>query len=339
MSVNMSGPLNFEAKVNADIKADATSVMEAGSGLVSIPTKGLAKVCQALVGPWMARRDRTVALIQAQTERDCAEIRSGVKTFQANELLECREFASVVAMYEQLHELNHTADALRLKAAIDVALLKLAHVDPAEISDEQLSQTFFNRWRREAEAIDDEDLRNWWSELLKDEVVQPGRISSRTLDVIKNLSRNECECFRRLCKGAIKNELLVSYDNQPVFGVYEDVLEMQNIGLLSYIPAAAKTRSENRLCDISFKAAKIGIRVHQGGIWMHTFSLTQAGMDLLRVIGEHEIDDGEVSQIREFIEGNRINGADGGEIELVDVSLVENEEWGWVRGHRPACFE
>ena len=71
--------LPIQARVNVDAKADLTPLSQAAADVVSAPAKGIGKIWNALVGPWVANRDRAVAMIQAQTEKDCTDIRNGKK--------------------------------------------------------------------------------------------------------------------------------------------------------------------------------------------------------------------------------------------------------------------
>lgn len=150
----MSEMFPAQGNVNAEVKADATPLVQAMADVVASSNKGVRKILNALFGKWIAKNERSVALIQAQTEKDCADIRSGVKVYRGDALLVCPEPVKVVDVYNSLHTLNHMSDARRLQATIEEAIRQIAEVPPDEITEEPLSQTFFNHWRREAEMID-----------------------------------------------------------------------------------------------------------------------------------------------------------------------------------------
>ena len=331
--------LPVQVKLKADVKADLTPVVQATADMISTSHKGISKLLNAFVGPWIANRERAIALLQAQTQHDCQQIAEGELIYQEGRLLSVPDQRPSPNVYETIHGLNHQADAKRLEAAIREAARQIFEVSPDQISDESISQTFFNRWRREAEMIDENELRQWWAGLLKEEVVQPNRISMRTLDVVKNLSKNDCMCFANLCRGAIGGELIVSYDNRPIFGSYEDVLEFQDLGLISDLQSAAKMNSIKGAEELTIRLRDgvSGLRITGGVLWVHTFSLTRAGFDLIRVIGDYGITEDDVKTICKFLSKHQIESST---ITIVNtIGAGNSNNWGWARGHRPACYE
>jgi hypothetical protein len=95
--------LPIQARVNVDAKADLTPLSQAAADVVSAPTKGIGKIWNALVGPWVANRDRAVAMIQAQTEKDCTDIRNGKKEYRDGDLLEYQNSSTLAGVYDALH--------------------------------------------------------------------------------------------------------------------------------------------------------------------------------------------------------------------------------------------
>ena len=331
--------LPVNAKLNADVKVDLAPVVQATADTISTSHKGVGKLLNAFVGPWIANRERAIALLQAQTQRDCRQIAEGELIYQEGRLLSVHDQRQLPNVYETIHGLNHQADAKRLEAAIREAARQIFEVSPDQISDESISQTFFNRWRREAEMIDENELRQWWAGLLKEEIVQPNRISMRTLDVVKNLSKNDCMCFANLCRGAIGGELIVSYDNRPIFGSYDDIVRFQELGLMSNLQSAAKMNplegSEELTIRLSDGVSRL--RITGGVLWVHTFSLTSAGFDLIRVIGGCVITEDDVKTIYKFLSKHQIESST---ITIVNtIGADHSNNWVWARGHRPACYE
>lgn len=335
----MSEMIPVQGNVTAEVRADATSLVQAAADVVSSSNKGVGKILKAFFGKWIAKNERSVALIQAQTEKDCSDIRNGIKVFSRGELLDCPVPDTITGIYDVLHTLNHMSDARRLQVAIEDALRQIVAVPPDEITDESLSQTFFNRWRREAEMIDDDELRKWWAGLLKEEAIQSNRISMRTLDVVKNLSKEDCWRFASLCRGAICGELIVSYDNRPIFGSYEDVVSLQDLGLVSNLQSAAKLLpiKDSSVVIMPLYGDQFGLLIREGYLWVHTFSLTKAGCDLIKVIDDLRITVGDVKKICEFIMSHKINSC---KVEIVSVDEnAKLNDGRWIRGHRPACWE
>ena len=78
----MRETLLVHGNVNADVKADTTPLVQATADVVSSSNKGIGKLLNAFFGKWIAMSERSVALIQAQTEKDCADIKSGIKAYK-----------------------------------------------------------------------------------------------------------------------------------------------------------------------------------------------------------------------------------------------------------------
>lgn len=335
----MSEILPLQGRANADIKVDATPLAQTTADVVASLNKGGAKILNALFGKWIAKNERSIALLKAQTEKDCVDIGNGGKVYRDGELLHCPMQATIADVYDSLHTLNHMSDARRLQVAVEEAICQLAKVPSGEISDEPLSQTFFNRWRREAETIDDVELREWWAGLLKEEVVRPNRVSMRTLDVVKNLSKEDCLHFASLCRGAICGELIVNYDNRPIFGSYEDVVYFQDFGLISNLQSSAKMKPDDGVpaAIMLLSGGGMGLQISGGLLWVHTFSLTCAGRDLMRVLGERHVTEDEANKICEFAMSHNIDSCKVDVVCAEETNGVRNQCW--IRGHRPTCFE
>ncbi len=332
------GILPVQVKVNLDVKADLTPLSQAAADVVSAPTKGVCKILNALVGPWIANRDRAVAMIQAQTEKDCADIRNGKKEYGDGDLLEYQNPSTLAGVYDALHTLNHMSDARRLQAAIEEAVRQILEVSSEEISDDPISQTFFNKWRREAEMIDEEDLRKWWSRLLVEEAKMPNSISPKTLDVMKDLSKDDIECFLRVCRGAIKGEVIVGVENNPVFGSYDDIVRLQDVGLINSLEASVRIRSlhKQKQTIICFAGCDVGILPQEEDFSARSFSITRAGAEILRIIGAPVMGPKDVHAIIDLLCHNSLISGQATAVRIPVDSLID--DWEWERGSRPACY-
>ena len=171
--------------VKIDINADFTKPAEDITGMAKDTHKGFGKILYAAYGPWVEKRLGEAKRIEAQAERDAAEIKNGISKYDVAEksMISLPEVSSIDALCVELESVNSTLKAKRLAAALMTASIEMKQVLEEEVSDEPLNQTFFNHWRAEAELIDDEDLRKWWAHLLVEETKKPNSISPRTLNV------------------------------------------------------------------------------------------------------------------------------------------------------------
>lgn len=68
--------------------------------------------------------------------------------------------------------------------------------DNSNVSDEPVDEDWSTRFFNNVQDISNEQMKIIWSNLLAWEIKQPGTYSVRTLEVLKNLSKNEAELFQ-----------------------------------------------------------------------------------------------------------------------------------------------
>lgn len=291
--------------VKVEATADLTPAVKAGSDIATDAHKGVSKLFRALFGPWIEERVRKADLLAAQTVKDCADIKAGVVTYVENKLLRFEPQPTIASSFDMLHTLNHASDAKRLHAAMQEAARQISEVPEDQISDEPLSQDFFNHWRREAEMIDDEALRQWWARLLVEETKTPKSISPRTLDVVKNLSQEEAGIFLKMIQGSVNGVIPIDGNGHPQFIPYRERLLMHEAGLL--IPDqttrtynASPTIDGTKIITVKFEKSDYIACVTGERLAVRCCMLTTVGRQIANVIlKEQSLDD--VIEIAKFL--------------------------------------
>lgn len=85
----------------------------------------------------------------------------------------------------------------RQSNAESIVALALPHME-ADCSDEPPSEDWLNRFFADSEDVSNEQLQELWARLLAREVSSPGRVSKRTLSLVKDLSSVEAQLFSSL---------------------------------------------------------------------------------------------------------------------------------------------
>ena len=276
---------------NLKLKANLTKPVEDIAAIAKDTHKGVGKVIYALCGPMMERRVGQAKRIAAQADKDCLDILAGRKVFDAHTgmTVPIKEVSSVETLCTELEYADADCKAKRLTAAIMKSAAEIKQIPAEEISDEPLDQTFFNHWRAEAELIDDEELRSWWSHLLAEEVRAPRSISPRTLDVAKNLSKREAESFVKIAPGIVNNAVIINDVGYPIFGDYDDILSLQDARLVSAQRSSATYNSEaenqekNKITVIPFLESKCALAFEKDKISFQFHALTQAGREIYKI--------------------------------------------------------
>ena len=123
-------------------------------------------------------------------------------------------------------------ESITQKAAINLESEETVSSEPV---DEDWTTRFFNY----AEDISNEEMQELWARVLAGEIKQPNSYSLRTLELIRNLSKDEASAFTKVAKFAIKvnkDALIYKGDNNEIldkFNIrFDDIALLQEIDLL-----------------------------------------------------------------------------------------------------------
>lgn len=105
--------------------------------------------------------------------------------------------------------------------------------------DKQYSFDWFIRYYEASGNISDKEMQILWAKILAGEIEEPSSYSLRTLDVLRNMSKKEAECFVKICNAAIKIEsgkYAIPADRDYILKNsidYLDILLLGEIGLIN----------------------------------------------------------------------------------------------------------
>lgn len=109
---------------------------------------------------------------------------------------------------------------------------------PPIVSPEPISIDWRRKFFLHAENVCEADMQYLWGKVLAGEIATPGSFSTRTLDVLKGLSKTEAETFRRACSCAMDDGWIAvpGHDLNTAlkpFGLaYGDILTLRDAALL-----------------------------------------------------------------------------------------------------------
>jgi uncharacterized repeat protein (TIGR03899 family) len=112
--------------------------------------------------------------------------------------------------------------------------------DDSNFVDESIEDDWTTRFFNISEDISDEQMQALWGKILAGEIKQPKTYSLRTLELIKNLSKNEADTFNKVANFAIKvgnaNFLFKTNNDKLLSEVYNinyaDIALLTEIGLI-----------------------------------------------------------------------------------------------------------
>lgn len=171
---------------------------------------------------------------------------------------------------------------------------------PQAVSEEPLNEDWRRRFFRYAEDVCAEDMQQIWSRLLAGEITAPRSYSLKALEVLRTLGSNEAELFRKLCRLAFVDGVVVVPGGDintgfKSFGIeYREILALRGFGLIH----------ENDMISITLQTESAINILHYNGILLQMSSpmplrgksyqvllLTAAGRELMKLMPPDPQDD------------------------------------------------
>lgn len=129
------------------------------------------------------------------------------------------------------------------KANNFLSIAKMADEEYAKTPHDDSTHTYdfdwFMRFYEAVGNVSDEEMQRVWAKILAGEVNKPKSFSLETLDVVRNLSKQDAELFSKICKHCIQSSpwglYLPHYDNylEKCGITYSEILRLDEIGLVN----------------------------------------------------------------------------------------------------------
>lgn len=273
-----------DIKVNAKVSANFDPLLKA-------TPKGCGRVFSLLFGKREADIARYKMLMTAQTEKEYQQIVSGGCDFIDGQIVPLPQSTLIDVLNPLQIEERQAIENLagNIQAAVDA----LRETPDEEISDKEVDNDFFARWRREAKNIGNGELQRLWGRLLAEEIARPESISLRTLDVIKNISYKEADCFRKMCSCVIGGKHLVTthgFYSVPGALSLDDLLVLNSVGLTvfpdqnTYMKWPARVESDGILrAFIGLKNTILILDTTSETLSIPGVSLTNVGREIYKI--------------------------------------------------------
>ena len=230
--------------------------------LVDYSASGIGAVAGPLLAPWRAGREGKARVVAAHadaeshrinTESDAESLRiiaaaqsearqhllpsddhvGGTVEIGRNEIFQRIEFQEQKRLANISSVVNQAASELHGKEV------------PNDDPDPDWTARFFDC----VQDVSSEEMRSIWARILSGEVESPGRTSLRTLDTLRNLTKEEAELFRNICDFVIGHDFLFyedsSHSAQSKYRFdairYGNLLRLQDYNLVSVEPGLGRS--------------------------------------------------------------------------------------------------
>lgn len=195
----------------------------------------------ALCAPWQIKRvaraeaeaDRIKAIESAKTKALLAE---NAERYKALSTIEKRIIAK-----EEKRQNN-------INNVVAVAAQSLK--DEKDVSSEQVNPDWATRFFDIAQDISDEAMQDLWGRILAGEVKRPKSYSLRTLEVLRNITREEAELFEKMAQYVMRDASYYifqdSFEKNTEIGYqYMEISRLMEIGLVQSSSTIVNTYYNN----------------------------------------------------------------------------------------------
>lgn len=192
------------------------------------------------------------------------------------------------------------------------------------VTNKNVESDWAMRFVNHAEQVSGEEMRAAWAKVLSQEVSKPGSFSLRTLDILRNMSKEEAKTFMKISQFVLRNgkecflpNIIGAQDFLDRFDVtYDDLLKMEEVGLINAAPDLVGTfeSNDNNVVIVHSDVALVfKFENVKPIVSIDMFILTKAGRELLQIIGTQRNDD----YYRQLVEVIHVNAKDVGLCNLV----------------------
>lgn len=191
-------------------------------------------------------------------------------------------------------EFKEAKKQLNLESVTAFAAEELKDEQP--VTDEPIDETWKTRFFNIAEEVSSEDMQALWGRILAGEIKKPKSYSLRTLELLKNLSKEEAECFMKFaCLAFTSNgtSFIINFKSEKLLEekyqlTFRERLLLEELGLVTandlqfkLPPTTAKTQSVFTIGNICILVNRSESLPQQN---IPVLVFTKIGQELLQLI-------------------------------------------------------
>ncbi|MBU1188842.1 MAG: DUF2806 domain-containing protein [Gammaproteobacteria bacterium] len=228
----------------------------------------------SLLTPWQILREadariearRRELIILADAERKAEDIRKGNRRLLGDGTIsetgdkEVATLSGGMETVENAAERRQRSNRIREEVNINKAIIHAEQAlteDPQDPPDRDIDDDWINRWKEYASKVSADDLQQLWGNLLAGEVKSPGSYSLRTLDFLRNISKNEAQLIEKAAQFNIAG--CIAREEEEIMAkegiTFSRLLSLQELGVIVGVEAIGMTREFSSTIEESFQQA------------------------------------------------------------------------------------
>ena len=168
--------------------------------LVDYTASGIGAVAGPMLAPWTARKAAEARLIEAKAEADSLKPIADAQAEARHSLAAPDEAGRGVVEIDEdgIRQRVEFQERKRQANIASVVRDSAAELGDKEVPDREPDHDWIARFFDGVQDVSSEEMRKLWARILSREVEEPGRTSLRTLDILKNMTKEDAQLFRRV---------------------------------------------------------------------------------------------------------------------------------------------
>ena len=283
--------------------------------LLDYTASGIGAVAGPMLATWKARRDGEARRIAARATADARLIESAADAGSLQTIAEAQiaarrslaagleaDAATVDISESGIRQRLEFQEEKRQRNIVSVVRGAARNLEDTAVADGNLKDQavadrepdpdWTARFFGAVQDVSSVEMQEIWAKILSGEVQEPGRSSLRTLDVLKNMSRNDAMLFESVASFVIDGFIFYPREDKDQEQItYGNLLHLQNCGLVnigSFLAMKVNLQSTERGWIGIYQDTVLRIQETSPGIATNPIEvpcavLTAAGRELLHV--------------------------------------------------------
>lgn len=170
--------------------------------------KGIGKLTDLLFSKKLREEKRLDDLSSAQNKKDIELIEKGLAEYRDGKFLLMEEqIGNPTSPLGLIIAQNNHNQSNNLSKCLSKAYDHLSEKNDDEINNEQISETFFNKWMNYGKEVSEEELQDLWGRILAEEISTPNSINFLVINTLSLMSKNHLQSFYTLLPFIIDGHL------------------------------------------------------------------------------------------------------------------------------------
>ena len=252
---------------------------------------GIGAVAGPMLATWRARQEAKAKLIGVQAETDSLRLIADAQADARRSLVGPDQMGSGMLEIgaDGIAQRIEFQEKKRQANIVSVVQEAAAELGGKEVPDREPDPDWTARFFDGVKDVSSEDMRKIWTRILAGEIESPGRTALRTLDVLRNMTREEAEIFKLACDFIIDDFIFYPRKDRSTHPVLQqvDVMRLQDADLLHTSTSLAKLLNffEGK-CHITHRGFCLRIISNENreSISIPAIPLTRSGRELSQVL-------------------------------------------------------